>query len=142
MIDVVALGDGTVLLDAHTETDFDAVREAQRSLAEYRMNGYTTIHVVGRHAGDHVDDELDVLGRVNVRLNIHWLIAVGEGAHAVHRAAQHEGSWDGESIPVFDVDHAYDEVVVRRGPDVAVLVTGSTEVPLGALISRMKGESA
>lgn len=142
MIDTTELSDGTVLLDAHTDTRFDDVRAAQRALAEYRLNGFDTVHVAGRIAGDDVTDQLDALGRTNVRLNVHHLIVVGEGAHAMHRAAEHEGSWDGESIPVSTVPHAYDEVMRVRGDRVAILVTGSTELDLGDIVTRLKGDQS
>ncbi len=41
------LPDGTLLLDAHTETTFEGVRVAQRKLAELRVDGYDTVHVAG-----------------------------------------------------------------------------------------------
>ena len=134
MIEVVTLDDGTVLLDAHDATDFDEVKLAQRALAEYRIDGFETVHVAGLVAGDDASDNLDALGRINVRLNIHHLIVVGENAHGMHRAAEHEGSWDGESIPVSDVSRAYDEITSFRGPRVAILVTGGVDVSLGDVV--------
>ncbi len=140
MMDVVALADGTILLDAHDATDFDAVKHAQRALAEYRINGFDTVHVAGLLGGENVADDLDALGRVNVRLNIHHLVVVGEKAHGMHRAAEHEGSWDGESIPVSDVARAYDEITSLRGPRVAILVTGGVDTSLGEIVERLKGD--
>ena len=142
MIDVSYLADGTVLLDARRALTYDTVREAQRALAEYRVNGFETIHIAGEHQSDTLVDELDSLGRVNVRLNIHRLIVVGESAHGMHRAAEHEGSWDGESIPVSDATHAYDEVVAHRGAKVAILVTGDVNNRLDTLVEELKGEVA
>ena len=140
MIEVVTLDDGTVLLDAHDVTDFDEVRGAQRALAEYRIDGFDTVHVAGLIAGDDVADNLDALGRINVRLNIHHLVVVGKRAHGMHRAAEQEGSWDGESIPVSDTAHAYDEITRFRGPRVAILVTGGVDVSLGDVVERLKGD--
>ncbi len=48
-----------------------------------------------------------------VRLNISQLVVVGEGARPIHMGAAHEGSWDGESIVVPDVDEAV--AVLRAG---------------------------
>jgi UDP-N-acetylmuramoyl-tripeptide--D-alanyl-D-alanine ligase len=140
MIDTFELTDGAVVLDAHLTTDFRGVRDAQRALAEYRLEGFDTVHVAGLIAGDDTADELDALGRSNVRLNIHHLIVVGQTAHGMHRAAEHEGSWDGESIPASSVDDAYDELMSLRGPRVAILVTGAVDQPLGELIERLKGD--
>ena len=41
-----------------------------------------------------------------VRLDIHQLVVVGEGAKAVHLGACLEGSWGGESVFVPDPDAA------------------------------------
>jgi UDP-N-acetylmuramoyl-tripeptide--D-alanyl-D-alanine ligase len=142
MIEVVVLPDGTTLLDATAAVSFEDVRSAQRALAEYRLEGYGTVHVAGLISGDNTREELDELGRINVRLNIQHLIVVGETAHGMHRAAEHEGSWDGESLPVLDVERAYDEVMTVRGPGVAVLVTGSVDVPLNTIAERLKESGA
>ena len=132
------LSDGTFLLDAHTETTFEGVRAAQRHLAELRVDGFDTVHVAGLIEGADVADQLDVLGIMSVRLNVHHLIVVGEGARRMHQTAEQEGSWGGESIPVFGVEHAYDEVVKLRGPRVAILVTGGVDAELGDIVERLK----
>ena len=134
------LADGTLLLDAHTETTFEGVRAAQRKLAELRVDGYDTVHVAGMIEGADAAVNLDVLGIMSVRLNVHHLIVVGESARRMHQTAEQEGSWGGESIPVFGVEHAYDEVVNLRGPRVAILVTGGVDVSLGDVVERLKGE--
>ena len=136
------LEDGTTLIDATDAVSFEGVREAQRALAEYRLNGLDTVHVAGLIESENLRDDLDALGRINVRLNIHHLIVVGEAAHGMHRAAEHEGSWDGESIPVSTVADAYDEVMSLRGPNVAVLVTGSVDSSLAPIIERLMGATA
>jgi UDP-N-acetylmuramoyl-tripeptide--D-alanyl-D-alanine ligase len=136
----VELSDGTLLLDAHTETTFEGVRAAQRKLAELRVDGYDTVHVAGLIEGVDVAEQLDVLGIMSVRLNVHHLIVVGESARRMHQTAEQEGSWGGESIPVFGVDHAYDEVVNLRGPRVAILVTGGVDEDLGEVVQRLKGD--
>jgi UDP-N-acetylmuramoyl-tripeptide--D-alanyl-D-alanine ligase len=136
----VELSDGTLLLDAHTETTFEGVRVAQRKLAELRVDGYDTVHVAGLIEGVDVAEQLDVLGIMSVRLNVHHLIVVGESARRMHQTAEQEGSWGGESIPVFGVDHAYDEVVNLRGPRVAILVTGGVDEDLGEVVQRLKGD--
>ncbi len=134
------LSDGTLLLDAHTETTFEGVRAAQRKLAELRVEGYDTVHVAGLIEGDDVADQLDILGIMSVRLNVHHLIVVGEAARRIHQTAEQEGSWGGESIPVSDTAHAYDEITSFRGPRVAILVTGGVDVSLGDVVERLKGD--
>ncbi len=133
------LHDGTILLDGSTLTEFADIRDAQSDLAEWRLRGHATIHVAGPLSGESARDELDALGRRTVRLNIGTLIAVGQEARILHLAAEHEGSWDGESLPVADIDSAYDEVSRLRGDGVVVLVTGSSEPGFGELVSRLKG---
>lgn len=134
------LSDGTLVLDAHTETTFDGVRDAQRQLAEIRIAGYDTVHVAGLIEGDDVADQLDTLGIMSVRLNVHHLIVVGESARRMHQTAEQEGSWGGESIPVFGVEHAYDELETLRGPRVAILITGGVDVEMGDVVTRLKEE--
>jgi hypothetical protein len=56
----------------------------------------------------------------------------------MHQTAEQEGSWGGESLPVFGVDHAYDELVNLRGPRVAILVTGGVDVEMGDVVKRLK----
>ena len=134
------LADGTLLIDAHTETSFEGVRAAQRKLAELRVDGFDTVHVAGLIEGSDVAEHLDTLGIMSVRLNVHHLIVVGESARRMHQTAEQEGSWGGESIPVFGVEDAYDEVVNLRGPRVAILVTGGVDVSLGDVVERLKGD--
>jgi hypothetical protein len=82
------LPDGTLLLDAHTETTFEGVRVAQRKLAELRVDGYDTVHVAGLIEGGDVAEQLDTLGIMSVRLNVHHLIVVGESARKKVRGAE------------------------------------------------------
>lgn len=136
------LSDGTLLLDAHTETTFEGVRAAQRKLAEIRVDGYDTVHVAGLIEGDDVAEQLDILGIMSVRLNVHHLIVVGESARRMHQTAEQEGSWGGESIPVSGVEHAYDELENLRGPRVAILVTGGIDVDMGEVLTRLQEDGA
>jgi UDP-N-acetylmuramoyl-tripeptide--D-alanyl-D-alanine ligase len=132
------LYDGTILLDRTVARDLDAIREAQSELAEWRLRGHVTVHVAGALAEEFNRDDLDAIGRRAVRLNIGTLIAVGSRARVLHLAAEHEGSWDGESLPVADIDSAYDELTRLRGDGVVVLVTGSHDVVLSELVDRLK----
>ena len=137
----ITLADGTVLLDGSSLTSMDEIRAAQSGLAEWRVNGHNTVHVVGVPEPDADREELDALGRRTVRLNIGHLVVVGTTARIIHMAAEHEGSWDGESLPRADIDSAYDEVSRLRGDGTVVLVTGSTEVDMSALVERLKEEA-
>jgi hypothetical protein len=59
----------------------------------------------------------------------------------MYLAAELEGSWDGESLPVADNYSAYDELERLRGDGVVILVTGSTDGTMPELVERLK-ESA
>jgi hypothetical protein len=59
----------------------------------------------------------------------------------MYLAAELEGSWDGESLPVADINSAYDELNRLRGDGVVILVTGSTDGTMPELVERIK-ESA
>ncbi len=142
MIESILLPDGTILLDGSRAISADAVRDAQTQLAEARQAGHVTVHIAGSLAGEDLREDLDSLGRRTVRLNINHLIVVGDDARILHLAAEHEGSWDGESLHVSEVSRAYDEFQRLRGDAVVVLVTGSMSEPLAELVERMKGEDA
>lgn len=132
------LNDGTILLDRTAAQDLNTIREAQSDLAEWRLRGHVSVHVAGALAEESNRDDLDAIGRRAVRLNIGTLIAVGPRARVLHLAAEHEGSWDGESLPVADIDSAYDELTRLRGDGVVILVTGSHDVVLSELVDRLK----
>ncbi len=134
------LSDGTLLIDATAAVTVDAVRDAQTELAEWRSRGHDTVHVIG-HIAEASMEELDAIGRRNVRLNIGHFVVVGARARIVHLAAEMEGSWDGESLPCSDESVAYDEVSRMRGESVVVLITSSTECDMAELVARLKGES-
>ena len=138
MIESITLGDGTILLDASTVLDADGIRDAQSDLAEWRLRGHVTAHFAGSPGGDGALEFLDAIGRRTVRLNIGTLIAVGHDARIMHLAAEHEGSWDGESLPVADGESAYDEFNRLRGDGVVILVTGSHDGELSTLANRMR----
>jgi UDP-N-acetylmuramoyl-tripeptide--D-alanyl-D-alanine ligase len=74
-----------------------------------------------------------------VRLNVQKLIVVGHAARHIHNAAGLEGSWDGESVLVDNVEEAY--AVLReelREGDV-VLVKSSNSAGLRHLGDRIAG---
>lgn len=138
------LNDGTVLIDGtHAITQRD-VRAFQQQLAEWEHRGLRTVHIVGelQTAPDAWLDDHDAVGRLAVRFNVNRIITVGNGARHIHNAAGLEGSWDGESLLVSDVEHAYDEVRPLRGEGTVILVTGSTVSAMSDIVATLKGESA
>jgi UDP-N-acetylmuramoyl-tripeptide--D-alanyl-D-alanine ligase len=78
-----------------------------------------------RELGPAAGQEHDAIGRLAVRLDVSRLLAVGEGARAVHLGATHEGSWGDESAWVPDVDAAVAVLRAELRPGDVVLVKAS-----------------
>jgi UDP-N-acetylmuramoyl-tripeptide--D-alanyl-D-alanine ligase len=87
-------------------------------------------------------EEHDRIGRLVVRLGIGQLVVVGRGALPIHQAASLEGSWDGESVFIEDVDDAVHQVQDMLRPGDVVLVKSSKSAELRFLGDRLGGVSA
>jgi UDP-N-acetylmuramoyl-tripeptide--D-alanyl-D-alanine ligase len=85
--------------------------------------------------------EHDAIGRLVVRLDVDRLVAVGEGARALHLGAAQEGSWGRESLWVPDVDAAVALLSAELEPGDVVLVKGSRAVGLEAVAAALLGET-
>ncbi len=140
-MEVLERPDGvTVINDAYNASP-DSMAAALKTLAELGRSGRRTVAVLGEMAelGPFAVEEHDRIGRLAVRLGIDQLVVVGEGARHIHAGAGLEGSWDGETRFVGDLDEAYD--VVRdflRAGDV-VLVKSSKSAGLRFLGDRLAG---
>ena len=86
-----------------------------------------------RELGETALAEHDAIGRLAVRLDVDRLVAVGEGARAIHLGAAHEGSWGRESVWVPDVAAAVALLTAEVEPGDVVLVKGSRLVGLEAV---------
>jgi UDP-N-acetylmuramoyl-tripeptide--D-alanyl-D-alanine ligase len=123
----------------------ESVRAALKALVGIAA-GRRTWAVLGemRELGPDAAIEHDAIGRLAVRLNVDRLVAVGEGARAVHLGASHEGSWGQESMWVPDVDAATAVLRDELRPGDVVLVKGSRLVGLEAvaeaLLDSQEGE--
>jgi UDP-N-acetylmuramoyl-tripeptide--D-alanyl-D-alanine ligase len=108
--------------------DPGAVREALRDLA-VASEGKThpTWAVVGELPGTSREDLMD-LGRLLVRLDITWLVVVGEGAAPLHAGAVLEGSWGEESRHVPTPEAALTVLRADLSDHDVVLVVGVPEV--------------
>ena len=95
-----------------------------------------------RELGEQSALEHDAIGRLAVRLNVDRLVAVGEGARAVHLGAAHEGSWGDESTWVADRAAALDLLRSELEPGDVVLVKGSRLVGLEAVASALVDEES
>lgn len=90
-----------------------------------------------RELGESSVAEHDAIGRLAVRLNVSRLVAVGDGARAIHQGATLEGSWDGESEWVADTDAALALLRSELRPGDIVLVKSSRDSGLRFLGERL-----
>jgi UDP-N-acetylmuramoyl-tripeptide--D-alanyl-D-alanine ligase len=140
-MEVLQPGGGiTVINDAYNASP-DSTAAALKTLAQITGPGQRSVAVLGEMAelGEYAQDEHDRLGRLVVRLNIGQLVVVGEGARHIHAAAGLEGSWDGESVFVADLDAAYDLLREQLRAGDVVLVKSSKSAGLRFLGDRLGG---
>ena len=128
--------DGVLILNDAYNANPESMRAALKALASLarprRAAGGRSYAVLGPMAelGDDGPAEHDAVGRLAVRLDISQVVAVGEDARPIQHGAALEGSWNGESLWVADVDEAI--ALLRRelrAPDV-VLVKASRAASL------------
>ncbi|MEO8261707.1 MAG: UDP-N-acetylmuramoyl-tripeptide--D-alanyl-D-alanine ligase [Pseudolysinimonas sp.] len=140
-MEVLEPGEGVVVINDAYNASPDSTAAALKTLAQIVGPGQRSVAVLGEMAelGEYAQDEHDRLGRLAVRLNIAKLIVVGERARHIHLAAGLEGSWDGESVLVTDVDAAYDLLREELRPGDVVLVKSSKSAGLRFLGDRIGG---
>jgi UDP-N-acetylmuramoyl-tripeptide--D-alanyl-D-alanine ligase len=133
--------DGIVVINDAYNASPDSTAAALKTLVQIAEPGQRTVAVLGEMAelGEFADEEHDRLGRLAVRLNIGKLVVIGERARHIHLAAGLEGSWDGESVLVPDVDAAYDLLREELRPGDVVLVKSSKSAGLRHLGDRLAG---
>ncbi|MDO9395410.1 MAG: UDP-N-acetylmuramoyl-tripeptide--D-alanyl-D-alanine ligase [Herbiconiux sp.] len=133
----------TVINDAYNASP-DSMAAALKTLALITTPQRRTTAVLGEMSelGPYAVEEHDRIGRLVVRFNIHRLIVVGEGARAIHLAAEHEGSWGGEAIFVDTADEAYELVAADLRPDDLILVKSSNSAGLRFLGDRIAEAAA
>ncbi len=128
--------DGLLILNDAYNANPESMRAALKTLASVarsrREAGGRSYAVLGPMAELGADGpaEHDGIGRLAVRLDISQVVAVGEDARPIQHGAALEGSWNGESRWVPDVDAAI--ALLRRelrAPDV-VLVKASRAASL------------
>ncbi|WIE84659.1 UDP-N-acetylmuramoyl-tripeptide--D-alanyl-D-alanine ligase [Curtobacterium sp. MCPF17_021] len=130
----------TVINDAYNASP-DSTAAALRTLAQIVRPGERTVAVLGEMAelGEYSVEEHDRIGRLVVRLGIGQLVVVGRGAMPIHQAATLEGSWDGESVYIEDVDDAVRAMQEMLRPGDVVLVKSSKSAELRFLGDRLGG---
>jgi UDP-N-acetylmuramoyl-tripeptide--D-alanyl-D-alanine ligase len=87
--------------------------------------------------GDSSRAEHDAVGRLAVRLDVSRVIAVGEAARPISLGAALEGSWNGESEWVPDVDAAVARLRAELRPGDVVLVKASRAAGLERVAERL-----
>jgi UDP-N-acetylmuramyl pentapeptide synthase len=137
------LGNGVTLIDDTEAVMAADVRRSLKVLADVTRGTTRSFAVVGEMRSEPNEwfDDHDQLGRLVVRLDISQFIVVGQGARHASTAAGLEGSWDGESILVDDVNAAYDELRNRLRPGDVVLISAAGVTPLDTLLERLTEES-
>jgi len=133
----------TVINDAYNASP-DSTAAALRTLAQVVRPGERSVAVLGEMAelGEFSTEEHDRIGRLVVRLGIGQLVVVGPGAAPIHQAATLEGSWDGESVYIEDVDAAVHALQEMVRPGDVVLVKSSKSAELRFLGDRLGGVTA
>lgn len=120
-MEVTERPNGVVIVNDAYNASPESTRAALKALAAMgrAVPGRRTFAILGQMAelGEASPAEHDAIGRLAVRLDISQLIAVGEPARLIAQGAALEGSWNGESRWVPDIDKALE---MLRGE----LVTG------------------
>lgn len=130
-MEVTERPDGVTVVNDAYNANPDSVRAALKTLAAMgRPPGGArrrTWAVLGEmlELGDSAAVEHDAVGRLAVRLDVSHLVAVGEGARAVHTGAVHEGSWGQEAAFVPDAAAAAALLAEQLRPGDVVLVKSS-----------------
>ncbi len=137
-MEVTTTESGVVIVNDAYNANPDSVRAALKALVAMRGQGRTWA-VLGEmlELGEESLTEHDAVGRLAVRLDVSRLLAVGEGARAIHMGAAHEGSWGEESAWVPDVDAAVELLVAEVGPGDVVLVKASRGAGLERVANRL-----
>jgi UDP-N-acetylmuramoyl-tripeptide--D-alanyl-D-alanine ligase len=142
-MEVFTRPDGAIVINDAYNASPDSMAAALKTLAQLgRDENRRTVAVLGEMAelGPYAQEEHDRIGRLAVRLDIRRLIVVGDAARHVHAAAGLEGSWDGESVLVPDIEAAYDVLRDEVRPEDIVLVKSSKSAGLRILGDRIAGQ--
>ena len=136
--------DVTIINDAYNANP-ESMSAALKSLVEIsRAGSGRSWAVLGemRELGDEALTAHDAVGRMAVRLDVSHLVAVGEGARAIHLGAAQEGSWGDESAWVPDAAAAQELLSEQLRPGDVVLVKASRAVGLEKVAIGLLDEGA
>jgi UDP-N-acetylmuramoyl-tripeptide--D-alanyl-D-alanine ligase len=140
-MEVTERADGVTVINDAYNANPESVRAALKALVGI-AGPRRSWAVLGemRELGEASLHEHDAIGRLAVRLDVDRLVAVGEGARALHLGAAHEGSWGRESMWVPDVAAAVALLRDEVEPGDVVLVKGSRAVGLEQVADALLGE--
>jgi UDP-N-acetylmuramoyl-tripeptide--D-alanyl-D-alanine ligase len=147
-MEVTTRRDGVTVVNDAYNANPDSVRAALKALAAMGRpeDGARrrTWAVLGEmlELGDTALAEHDAVGRLAVRLDVARLVAVGEGARAIHAGASHEGSWGEESAWVPDAAAALALLRSELEPGDVVLVKASRSIGLDAVATALLDDVA
>ncbi|MGA1838589.1 UDP-N-acetylmuramoyl-tripeptide--D-alanyl-D-alanine ligase [Herbiconiux sp. 11R-BC] len=138
-MEVLGGNDGVRVINDAYNASPDSMAAALKTLAQIATPEQRTVAVLGEMSelGPYAVEEHDRIGRMVVRLNIKKLYVVGEGARALHLAAEHEGSWGSEAFFVETADEAYELVMADLRPNDLILVKSSNSAGLRFLGDRI-----
>jgi UDP-N-acetylmuramoyl-tripeptide--D-alanyl-D-alanine ligase len=135
-MEVTERPDGVLVINDAYNANPESMRAALKALAEVARNrraaGGRSFAVLGPMAelGPDGPAEHDAIGRLAVRLDVSRVIAVGEPARPIQHGAALEGSWNGESSWVPDIDAAVTLLRAELRPGDVVLVKASRAASL------------
>jgi UDP-N-acetylmuramoyl-tripeptide--D-alanyl-D-alanine ligase len=135
-MEVTERADGVLVINDAYNANPESMRAALKALAavhsKRRASGARSFAVLGQMAelADDAPAQHDALGRLAVRLDVSRVIAVGEQARPIQHGAALEGSWDGESSWVPDVEGAIEVLRRELRPGDVVLVKASRAASL------------
>jgi UDP-N-acetylmuramoyl-tripeptide--D-alanyl-D-alanine ligase len=132
--------DGVVIVNDAYNANPESMRAALKTVTAMAVRGRTwaLLGPMGE-LGDRSVSEHDTLGRYAVRLNVDTLVAIGEAARPIAQGAALEGSYNGESQWVPDLDAAVALVAPQLRSGDVVLVKASRAAGLERLAQRLAG---
>ena len=132
-MEVTERPDGVVIVNDAYNANPESMRAALTTLASIGANRPGRTYAVLGHMAELGADgpaEHEALGRLAAGLGVARVVAVGEAARPIERAAALEGSWDGESSWVPDADAAVALLRAELRPGDVVLVKASRAASL------------
>ena len=142
-MEVTTRPDGVTVVNDAYNANPDSMRAALKALVQMgRPQGRTWAVLGGMlELGEESVRLHDELGRLAVRLDVSRLVAVGEGARAIHTGAVMEGSWGEESVWVPDTDAAFALLHEQLRPGDTVLLKSSRDSGLRWLGERVAADT-